>query len=107
MYRTSGRRPEEPGGHQVQMVRLVPGRWTPLPGTGVAVRWDGDREITVRRAGEFWNLAPLVVPGRVLAWVRLAGHPELGDWPVVAIASGSLYRSARRAYRCSHRNGSA
>jgi hypothetical protein len=106
MDRTNSRQPEEPGGHQVQMVRLVPSRWTPLPGTGVVVRWDGEREVMVRRAGEFWNLAPLALPGRVLAWVRLTGHPELGVWPVVAIASGVLYRSAQRAYRCPHSGGS-
>jgi hypothetical protein len=70
------------------------------------VRWDGDQEVIVRRAGEFWNLAPLAVPGRVLAWVRLVDHPELGVWPVVAIASGAVYGSARRAYRCPHRDGS-
>jgi hypothetical protein len=71
----------------------------------VLVWWDGDQAVTVRRVGEFWNLAPLAVPGRVLAWVRLAGHPELGDWPVVAIASGAIYHSARPAYHRRPRDG--
>jgi hypothetical protein len=93
--------------NETQTVRLLPHRWTPLPGTNVVVWWDGDREVTVRRVGEFWNLAPLAVPGRVLAWVRLAGHPERGGWPVKAIASRAIYRSARRAYRCPHRGGTA
>jgi hypothetical protein len=84
---------------EVQTVRLVPGRWTPLPGTGVVVHWDGDQEITVARAGGFWNLAPLTVPGRVLAWARLAGRPELGMWPVIAIGSGAIYRSRSRPER--------
>ena len=89
----------EQDGPDVQTMRLVPGRWTPLPGTGVAVRWDGEQEITVARAGGFWNLAPLAVPGRVLAWARLAERPELGVWPVVAIGSGAIYRSRSRAER--------
>jgi hypothetical protein len=94
--------------NETHTVRLLPHRWTPLPGTGVVVWWDGEREVTVRRLGEFWNLAPLAVPGRVLAWARLIGHPELGVWPVVAIASGAIYRpAARRAYRCPHRGGTA
>jgi hypothetical protein len=92
--------------NETQTVRLLPHRWTPLPDTGAAVWWDGGREVTVTRVGEFWNLAPLAVPGRVLAWVRLAGHPELGVWPIVEIASGAIYRSARRAYRCRHRDDS-
>jgi len=82
-----------------QAVRLIPGRWTPLPGTGVVVRWDGEQEITVARAGGFWNLAALVMPGRVLAWARLAERPELGVWPVVAIGSGAIYRSRSRTER--------
>jgi hypothetical protein len=53
MDRTNSRQPEDPGRHHVQMVRLVPSRWTPLPETGVVVRWDGEREVIVRRAGEF------------------------------------------------------
>jgi hypothetical protein len=79
------------------MVRLVPGRWTPLPGTGVVVRWDGEREVVVQRKGEFWNLAPLVVPGYVLAWARLTGRPELGAWPIGPVASRTTYRSRWRA----------
>jgi hypothetical protein len=92
--------------NETQMVRLLPQQWTPLSGTNVLVWWDGDREVTVRRVGEFWSLAPLAVPGRVLAWVRLAGRPELGVWPVVAIASRAIYRSARRAYYCPPQDGS-
>lgn len=85
--------------HHVQTIRLVPHRWTPLPGTGVVVRWDGEREITVARVGGFWNLAPLAVPGRMLAWARLADRPELGVWPVAAIASGTVYSSRTRTDR--------
>lgn len=37
-----------------RMVRLVlPNRWTPLPGTNVAVQWDGEQAVTVVRDGEF------------------------------------------------------
>lgn len=90
----------QPEASSVRLVRLLPDRWTPLPGTNVLVRWDGEREVIVRRSGEFWNLAPLIVPGHVLAWVRLADRPELGDWPVTAIASRSVYCSARRVYQC-------
>jgi hypothetical protein len=77
----------------------VPHQWTPLPGTNVMVRWDGEQEVTVRRAGEFWNLASLAVPGRVLAWVRVAERPELGAWPIGPVASRTTYRSRwRTAY---------
>jgi hypothetical protein len=94
--------PQQP---QVQLVRLVPHRWTALPGTGVLVRYDGEREVTVVRRGEFWNLAPLAAPGRVLAWARLADRPELGAWPILAVASGALYRSRHSPDRCADPGG--
>lgn len=89
----------EPDGPDVQTVRLMPGRWMPLPGTAVVVRWDGEQEITVARVGGFWDLAPLALPGRVMAWARLAERPELGVWPVVVIGPGTIYHSQSRTDR--------
>lgn len=86
-------------GQDIQMATLWPHRWTPLPGTRVVVRWDGEREVAVARTDGFWDLAPLAVRGRVLAWARLADRPELGVWPVVAIASRSTYRSGTHTDR--------
>lgn len=37
--------------NETQTVRLLPQQWTPLPGTNVVVRWDGDQAVTVARAG--------------------------------------------------------
>lgn len=77
----------------MQTVGLLPGRWTPLPGTGLLVWWDGEQEVTVPREGGFWNLARLAVPGRVLAWARLADRPELGAWPIMPVVSRATYGS--------------
>lgn len=74
------------------MVELQPHRWTAIPGTGVAVRWDGELTVTVERRGSFWDFTALARHGPVFAWVRLAGRPELGMWPIVPLA-------ARRAAR--------
>lgn len=79
----------------MQTVRLAQHQWTALPGTTVVVWWDGEQAITVARQGEFWSLAPLAVPGRVLAWARLADRPELGAWPIVPLGRRAVYRSPR------------
>jgi hypothetical protein len=75
------------GGYKpdVQTVRLAPQRWTALPGTNVTVWWDGEDHRRLAR--------------RVLACARLADRPELGVWPVAAVASDSIYRSRQAADR--------
>jgi hypothetical protein len=76
------------------IVTLRPHRWTPIPGTRLHIRWDGDDEVRVHRA-EFWDLSPLVRRGRVLAWARIADRPALGAWPIVPLTSRTTYRSSR------------
>lgn len=75
------------------MVTLHPHHWTPIPGTNLLIRWDGDGEVRVHR-GELWDLSPLVRPGPVLAWAQLADRPALGVWPIVPLARRAHYRSA-------------
>jgi hypothetical protein len=60
----------------------------------VLVWWDGDTQASVRR-GEFWDLSPLVHPGRVLAWARIADRPRLGTWPIAPLTWRTTYRSLR------------
>lgn len=75
---------ETEGIRLMDMIRLVPGEPTQIPGTRCEVRWDGEREITIyRRRNGLWDLSPLSRPGIVLAWQRLAEWPHLGWWPIV------------------------
>jgi hypothetical protein len=80
-----------------ETVTLRPGRWTVVPGTGVAVWWEAGHEVTVRRREGFWDLCPLTIPGRVCAWVRLVDRPQLGSWPITPLATRVTYRSRAAA----------
>lgn len=85
---------ETEGIRLMDMIRLVPGEPTQIPGTRCEVRWDGEREITVyRRRDGLWDLSPLSRRGIVLAWQRLAERPHLGWWPIVPLTSRTTYRS--------------
>lgn len=72
-------------------VTLHPHRWTPVPGTRLLVRWDGEEAVDVRVDGVV-DLSPLVRPGKVLAWVGIAGRPGLGAWPLVPLPRRTTYR---------------
>lgn len=80
------------------MVTLRPHHWTPIPGTKLMIRWDGDSEVDVHR-GQVWDLSPLVRADRVLAWARIADRPSLGAWPIVPLTWRTTYRSAGVAHR--------
>jgi hypothetical protein len=86
-------RPDPASGGGVDMVRLVPGCPVRLAGTGLEVRWDGERELAVYRRGGIWDLSPAVRIGRVLAWTRLVKHPHLGWWPILPMGSRATYRA--------------
>lgn len=81
-------------------LRLIPGEWVTVPETRVAVRWDGDREVTVTRLpGGYWDLSRLASPGRVLLWSCLVDHPEMPPWPVMPSPSrrlGGIYLGGGR-----------
>lgn len=79
-----------------EMIKLIPHRWTPIPDTNLVVRWDGEQEVIVWRCGGFWNLAPLVRLGRVLAWARLADRPDLGSWPIMPLTRRNTYGARGR-----------
>jgi hypothetical protein len=67
------------------LVTLRPGRWTPVPGTRCEVRWDGEREITVHRQDDAWDLSAIPSPpGYLLARVHGPGRPPSPPWPIEA-----------------------
>jgi hypothetical protein len=65
------------------LARLVPGRWTPVPGTRCEVRWDGVEEISVHRREDALDLSAVPAPGYVLARIVRAGRAG-PPWPVLA-----------------------
>lgn len=77
----------------MDLLKLVPGVPTLIPGTRCEVRWDGDQEMVLVRQEGFWDLSPLTRRGRVMAWQRLADRPHLGWWPLVALPTRTTYRS--------------
>jgi hypothetical protein len=64
-----------------------------VPGTNVAVWWQATHKVTVQRRGSLWDLSPLVRPGQVRAWAKLADRPQLGPWPITPLPSRTTYRS--------------
>lgn len=75
------------------IVTLRPRHWTPIPGTNLLVRWDGDAEVSVH-SGEFWDVPPPVRPGRTQAWARIVDRPALGMWPIIPAEPGTAGRPA-------------
>lgn len=69
------------------LVRLCPGRWTPVPQTHYELRWDGAEKITVCRRGDAWDVSSASPPpGYLLVRIARAGRPVTPPWPILVPA---------------------
>lgn len=80
------------------VILLRPHRWTTLPGTNIAVLWQGEQPMEVSCLEGFWDLSPLVSrPGRVDAWARVVRDGrQTSPWPLLPVTRRGTYVPVRQ-----------
>lgn len=75
------------------VILLRPHDWTLLPGTNVAVLWQGSEAIQLTCLGGFWDLSPLSSrPGHIDAWARVVRDGrQTAPWPLLPVTRRETY----------------
>lgn len=67
-------------------IRLHPHRWTELPGTNLALCWQGDQAVELHQRDDLWDLSKLRAQAeRGTIWIRIMRHgtPITRPWPIL------------------------